>query len=95
MQAGTEMVFDIRDVSYSYDSISALRGLTLKIKKGERIALLGANGSGKSTLLRLLAALAFPKAGKISFCGEMLTEERLQEESFFFQFRRKIGRAHV
>jgi cobalt/nickel transport system ATP-binding protein len=91
MQAGTEMVFDIRDVSYSYDSISALRGLTLKIKKGERIALLGANGSGKSTLLRLLAALAFPKAGKISFCGEMLTEERLQEESFFFQFRRSVG----
>lgn len=91
MQAPSDVAFELRDVSYSYNNIAALQGLTLTVKKGERIALLGANGSGKSTLLRLLAALAFPKCGNIFFFGQMLTEAQLRQESFFFHFRRSVG----
>jgi len=87
----TELAFDVRNVSYRYHQMAALNSLSIQVKRGERVALLGANGSGKSTLLRLLAGLCFPESGEISFLGENLTEQRLQGEEFFFQFRRRIG----
>ncbi|HEY3937400.1 MAG TPA: ABC transporter ATP-binding protein [Bryobacteraceae bacterium] len=89
--APSEIAFDVREASYSYDSIAALQGVSLEIKRGERVALLGANGSGKSTLLRLLAGLSFPHTGGISFFGEPLNQSRLQAEEFFFAFRRRVG----
>ncbi len=70
-------LFELRDVSFDYDGIGALRGLSLDIAKGERLVLLGANGSGKSTLLRLLDALCFPSGGTISFDGKALTSDRI------------------
>ncbi|MDQ2777286.1 MAG: energy-coupling factor ABC transporter ATP-binding protein [Acidobacteriota bacterium] len=86
-----ELVFDIADVCFSYRGHKALSGLSVQVHRGERIALIGANGSGKSTLLRLLAGLSFPDSGGISLFGEELTEERLEEEEYFFRFRRRVG----
>ncbi len=64
-----DAVFELKQVSFSYQgvpalTIPALKDITLQIRRGERIALLGANGSGKSTLLRLLDALCFPTTGQ-------------------------------
>lgn len=84
-------IFTVRQVTFSYQAIPALRNLSLEIHKGERLALLGANGSGKSTLLRLLAALSFPRTGTISFNGEELTERRLNDKQFGLEFRRRVG----
>ena len=42
-----------------------LRGINLKIKKGEVVALIGTNGSGKSTLLKLMTKIIYPNKGKI------------------------------
>ena len=91
MSAGGETAFRVSDVFYRYHQVLALNGLTMQVARGERVALLGSNGSGKSTLLRLLAGLAFPERGEISFLGEPVTERNLQEEAFFFNFRRRVG----
>lgn len=86
-----DLAFDVRGVAYRYDRASALDNLSMHVRPGERVALLGANGSGKSTLLRLLAGLCFPQQGSISFYGEALTERRFDEEQFFYRFRRRVG----
>src|SRR5512143_829914 len=86
-----EPVFEVRNIKYSYQRVAALDGLSLTIEQGQRIALLGANGSGKSTLLRVLDGLYFPQSGQVFAFGEPLTEERLQDEAFAFDFRRRIG----
>ena len=84
-------LFELRDVSFDYDGIAALRELSLDIAKGERLVLLGANGSGKSTLLRLLDALYFPSNGTIGFDGQALTSDRIQDDNFALPFRRKVA----
>jgi cobalt/nickel transport system ATP-binding protein len=87
----TELAFDVREVAYRYNQVAALNSLSVHVKHGERVALLGANGSGKSTLLRVLAGLCFPDRGEVLFHGESLTEQRLEEEEFFYRFRRRVG----
>jgi ABC-type multidrug transport system ATPase subunit len=47
----------------------ALRGISLEVKQGEAVALLGANGAGKTTLLRILATLLLPTRGSASLAG--------------------------
>jgi len=84
-------VFDVRDVTFRYQKVSALDGLSLTIQPGKRVALLGANGSGKSTLLRILDGLAFPQQGSVFFDGESLTEDRFQDTKFSYGFRRRVG----
>ncbi|HEY5173954.1 MAG TPA: ABC transporter ATP-binding protein [Terriglobales bacterium] len=84
-------VFELRDVYFEYDGIPALHGLSVQIAEGESVALLGANGSGKSTLLRILDALCFPSRGQVSFGGQPLTGEALQQEKFALSFRRRVA----
>lgn len=84
-------VFDVREVTYRYQKVTALENLSLSIEPGKRVALLGANGSGKSTLLRILDGLIFPDQGSVTFSGGALTEGRFQDADFAFQFRRRVG----
>ena len=76
---------------FEYDRVPALHGLSLEVVPGESVALVGANGSGKSTLLRLLDGLSFASQGSVSFCGEALTEDRLQSDEFALAFRRRVA----
>jgi cobalt/nickel transport system ATP-binding protein len=84
-------LFELEDVSFEYEQVPALRGLSLAIDRGQSVALVGANGSGKSTLLRLLDALCFPSSGSIRFCGDVLTPEQFRRQSFALSFRRRVG----
>ena len=84
-------LFELRDVCFDYEGIAALRGLSVGIAQGERVALLGANGSGKSTLLRILDGLYPAAQGSVRFDGLPLTPERLQNDDFALPFRRRVA----
>ncbi|MEQ1884275.1 MAG: ABC transporter ATP-binding protein [Bryobacteraceae bacterium] len=86
-------VFELTSVTYRYASgeAAALNGISLRIEAGKRIALLGANGSGKSTLLRTLDGLFFPQSGSLRFRGQALDRNQFEQDSFAFDFRRRVG----
>jgi cobalt/nickel transport system ATP-binding protein len=80
------------DVSYSYlDRYPALDKVSMSVRRGEKLALLGANGSGKSTLLKILDALVFPQSGTFEAFGHAVTEESLEDEQMSRGFRSRIG----
>ncbi len=62
----------LSEVTAGYGPILALRGISLEVREGEVVALLGANGAGKTTTLRVIAGLLPPLAGTISFAGHPL-----------------------
>ena len=53
------------------EMISILKNISLDIKKGETVALIGTNGSGKSTLLKLMTKIIYPTSGKIEINGKL------------------------
>ena len=66
-----EYIIDARDVYFSYDRNSGevLRGLNLKVKKGEWYCLMGGNGAGKSTTLKVLCGILKPQRGNVTIDG--------------------------
>ncbi|HHW44885.1 MAG TPA: ATP-binding cassette domain-containing protein [Desulfotomaculum sp.] len=63
-------VIEIEDLHYTYrDGTRALKGLSLSIPRGSRVAILGPNGAGKSTLLLHLNGLYLPQRGKVRVAG--------------------------
>jgi len=65
--------------------------VSLGIRAGEKVALLGANGCGKSTLLKLLDGLIFPDAGRYTAFGSEVTENALEDEQINRSFRSRVG----
>lgn len=66
--------FIIDDLKVNYGSIQAVKGITLDVKKGEIVTILGANGAGKTTTLRAISGLEKVKEGSIYFKGEDITK---------------------
>jgi branched-chain amino acid transport system ATP-binding protein len=60
-------MLELRDVSVSYGMIDALKGVSMTIKQGEIVALIGANGAGKSTTLMSISGIAELRSGTITY----------------------------
>ncbi len=66
-------MLEIINVSFSYGSINAIKGVSLSVGEGEMVTLIGANGAGKTTILSLISGLITPSAGEIVFRGQNIT----------------------
>ncbi|HPJ90264.1 MAG TPA: ABC transporter ATP-binding protein [Thermotogota bacterium] len=81
-----EKEIELRDCSFKYPTGvgDVLKGVNLKIKKGETVAVVGYNGSGKTTLTQLILGLYLPDSGSVFYDGQdiaSVTQERLFEKS--------------
>jgi ABC-type bacteriocin/lantibiotic exporter with double-glycine peptidase domain len=81
----------LEDVWFRYPNAEedALRGLSLTIRKGEKIALIGENGSGKTTLAKIIFGLYPPTRGRVTFDG--LPPEAFTHESFYRDISHRVG----
>jgi branched-chain amino acid transport system ATP-binding protein len=66
-------VLELRDVVCRYGRMTALKGISLTVGKGQLVALIGTNGAGKTTTLRSISGLLHPTAGSIVFDGHDIT----------------------
>jgi len=64
---------EVENLEVKYGVIRALKGVSLRVDKGEIVTLIGANGAGKSTTVRAISGLVRPSAGQIRFEGTDLT----------------------
>lgn len=75
-----EPVIEVEDVSYRYpDGTEALRGVSLTIREGEFVAVLGQNGSGKTTLMKHFNGLLRPSAGRVRVAGRDTARASIDE----------------
>ena len=95
--AGSDWLLDAHDLHKTYaieqKSLEVLKGVSLQVKKGETVSVMGASGSGKSTLLHILGGLDHPDRGRVVFEQRNLyrlsrgkrTVVRSQKIGFVFQ----------
>ncbi|MBR5908623.1 MAG: ABC transporter ATP-binding protein [Schwartzia sp.] len=65
-------MLEIKDIHVYYGAIHAIKGISLTVRQGEIVTLIGSNGAGKSTTLRTISGLLKPKEGDILFEGESI-----------------------
>lgn len=79
---------ETKNLSFTYpDGTQALKNVNIKIKKGEKIAIMGPNGAGKSTLFSHFNGLSEPTSGHVEIDGEEIVFERDE----LLKVRQKVG----
>jgi branched-chain amino acid transport system ATP-binding protein len=76
---GATTLLEIHNIHTYYGAIHALKGISLEVRDGEIVTLLGANGAGKSTTLRSINGLNRPREGHIRFLGRDITSTPAHE----------------
>lgn len=84
-------MLELDRVRYAWpDAPPVIEELSLKIRPGDKVVILGANGCGKSTLLKLMNGLVFPQAGRVSYAGTVLEKSALAtRRDFARRFRQE------
>ncbi len=72
-------MLEIKDIHVYYGAIHAIKGVSLTVRQGEIVTLIGSNGAGKSTTLRTISGLLKPKEGDILFEGESIAGRPAQQ----------------
>ena len=75
----TETLLEVKDLSSGYGEVQILWNVSLEVRRGEVVALVGANGAGKTTLLCTISQLVRPRSGSIRFAQSDLTRARPEE----------------
>lgn len=78
-QSNSETVLTIENLNTYYGHIHALKGISLDVKHGEIVTLIGTNGAGKSTTLRTISGVLKPRTGKVIFKGKDITGMKTHE----------------
>lgn len=73
------VILSLTDVELYYDHVYALRGVSLEVREGETVALIGSNGAGKSSILRAITGLHPISSGSVDYCGKSLVGLRASE----------------
>jgi branched-chain amino acid transport system ATP-binding protein len=68
----TAALLSVEELSYAYNGVAAVRGVSLDVAAGEIVALLGSNGAGKSTTVKAIAGAIRPQSGRVRFDGKAL-----------------------
>ena len=81
-------MLEVKNIKYAYNAdYQALKGVSLKVERGEMVALLGKNGAGKSTLFLHLNGIYEPDEGQVFIDGEELKYDKKS----LLKFRQKVG----
>ncbi|MFQ3647226.1 MAG: ABC transporter ATP-binding protein [Anaerolineae bacterium] len=74
-----DIVLKIDNINTYYGHIHALKGISLEVRQGEIVTLIGTNGAGKSTTLRTISGVVRPRTGKVTFKGVDITGMKSHE----------------
>lgn len=74
-------MFSVNKISVNYGKSKVINGLSLEIKQGEKLAILGRNGVGKTTFLKSIMGLLPVEQGSIGFCNKDITKSRTFQRS--------------
>src|ERR1700757_3480937 len=81
-------MLEIKNLTVNYGAISALRGISLQVNRGDIVTLIGANGAGKTTTLRAISGLLKSQGGEVIYEGRNIANMKPHEIV-------KLGLSHV
>ena len=91
VNASETPIVSLAHVTVAYGDVRALDNVSLDVRQGERLCVLGANGSGKSTLASVVCGLLAPDAGDVTLVGEKVFANGAADFDSYRRARRKLG----
>ncbi|HJD55305.1 MAG TPA: ABC-F family ATP-binding cassette domain-containing protein [Rickettsia endosymbiont of Pyrocoelia pectoralis] len=86
--AKSKFIIEADNITFAYKNTKIIDNFSFRVKKGEKIGIIGANGSGKSTFIKLLTKQLMPETGKVIYGGNL-------DISYFDQHREKLEPNHT